>query len=74
MPRRPSEPSGVGWEMIVRWKLTERYWLEIRALSRDEVEVRCAGPGTDVSKVIPFGDLRQALDELERSAREIEKL
>lgn len=64
----------VTWEMVCRFRPDEHLWLELRALSRTEVEVLVQVPGARRSLTATFAELRALLDELERSAKEVEKL
>lgn len=70
--------TGVEWEMVVRWKWNDDVELDLRAFSATELEIKATtanacGAATG-SRTVTFADVRAALDELERSAREIEKL
>jgi hypothetical protein len=79
MPSRQSNVAeGVGWEMVIHWADGGEPELEARALSPTEVEFTAhvkTTLGTFTRALsMPFAELRAALDELERSARELEKL
>jgi hypothetical protein len=73
MPDERRTPE-VSWEMVVRWKDEDKLWLELRALSATELDLMAQFPGGRHSLTLTFAEIRQALDELERSAKEIERL
>lgn len=70
--------DGVGWEMVLRYRWDQRTSIELRALSAVELEItvtaKNAHGGATGSRTVTFADMRAALDELQRSARDIEKL
>jgi hypothetical protein len=68
----------VEWEMVVRYPWDDETAIELRVLTKTEVEItvtaKNAAGGATGSRMVKFADLRRALDELERSATEIEAL
>jgi hypothetical protein len=80
MPTQPhkSDSNGVDWEMVVRYPWDEHVSIELRAISKSEFEIAVMaknqfGPARG-SRTVTFGDVRKALDELERAAQEVEQL
>lgn len=72
------DTDGVEWEMVTRFRWDGSVAVELRAISPTELEIsvtteNVAGGATGSRRVL-FADVRKALDELERSAREIERL
>lgn len=75
---RESAREAVEWETVVRWPWDEAVSIELRAASLDDVEIkvvtRNACGGAEGSRRLKFSDVRRALDQLEYSAREVERL
>jgi hypothetical protein len=82
MTQLPRQSDGVGWEMVIRWPWEDDMKAELRAIDKDTVELvvsmkvgNSLGTWTEVkSRRVLIADLRAALDELERSAKEVERL
>lgn len=81
MTQQPSVESSepVSWEMVVRWPWwKDELSIAVRALDRLTIEIKATtqngcGAATG-ARSLTFAEVRRALDELERSAREVERL
>jgi hypothetical protein len=70
--------EAVEWEMVIRYPWGSDVAIELRALTPTELEITVTAANTygaaKGSRTVSFADMRKALDELERSAREVERL
>lgn len=75
---RQSTPTGVEWEMVVRYPWDDVASIELRAIDQATIEVKVTAKndygGATGSRRLKLADVRRALDELERSAKEVERL